>query len=143
MVNMIHTHDGQDPSEHFVGSGRQTIPLTGYRDLEPDDIVGTASTPLPRVRLETLAPQDAQNDVTPIAESPLPSTPPSLATNATSDTLDEPSSELLRRLDDDERESSLRLWNTVPSHIRRIDFALDAPRWNPSAINALSEKFVE
>ena len=33
MMNMITTHDYHDPSEHFVGSGRQTIPLTGYRDL--------------------------------------------------------------------------------------------------------------
>ena len=53
---MIPTHDGQDPSEHFVGSGRQTIPLTGYRDLGPGDILGTVSAPLLCVPLEALAP---------------------------------------------------------------------------------------
>ena len=136
------THDGQDPSEHFVGLGRQTILLMGCRDLEPGDILGTASVPLLRVPLEALAPYDAHNDVTPLAESPLPSAPPSLAINATPDTLEEPS-RLLRRLDDDQREPFLRLWNMVPSHIRWIDFALDAPWSEPSAIDALSTTLTE
>ena len=83
---MIHTHDGQDPSEQFVGSGRQTIPLTGFRDLEPDDILGTASAPLVGVPLRILTPQDAQSDVTPVAESRLPLAPPLLASNVTPDT---------------------------------------------------------
>ena len=127
MVDMITTHDGQDPSEHFVGSDRQIIPLAGYRDLEPGDILSTASTPLLRVPLEALASHDIQNGVTPVAESLLPSASPSLATNVTPDTSDEPSPELLHRLDDDQRESFLHPWNTVPTHIRGIDFALDAP----------------
>ena len=74
MVNMITTHDYQDPLEHFVGLGRQTIPLTGYRDLEPGDILGTASAPLLCVTLEALAQYDAPINVTPVAESFLPST---------------------------------------------------------------------
>ena len=68
MVDIATTHDGQDPVEYFVASGRQTIPLTGHRDLEPGDILGTASPPLLRVPLETLAPHDAQHNVTTIAE---------------------------------------------------------------------------
>ena len=76
MVDIATTHDGQDPLEHFVASGRQTIPLTGHRDLKPGDILGTASHPLLRVPLETLAPHDTQHDVTTIAESPLPWRPP-------------------------------------------------------------------
>ena len=110
MVDMIPTHDGQDPSEQFVGSGRQTIPLTGYRDLKPGDILGTASALLLRVPCQALAPpQEAHNDVVPVAESLLLSASPSLATNVTPDTSYEPSSKLLHRLDDDQRESFLRL----------------------------------
>ena len=40
--------------------------------------------------------------------------------------------------DDAQRESFLCLWNMVPSHIRQVDFALDAPGWEPSAIDALA-----
>ena len=140
MVDMVPTHDGQDSSEHFVGSGQQTIPLTGYRDLEPGDILGITSAPLLRV---PSAPHDAQNHVTPEAESPLPSASPFLAIHATPETLNEPSAVLLRRLDDDQRESFLRLWNTVPSHIRWIDFALDAPGWDLSVIDAFSATLTE
>ena len=47
MVDIVTTHDAPNPSEHFVAPGRQTIPLTGFRDLEPGDILDTASAPLP------------------------------------------------------------------------------------------------
>ena len=143
MVNMITTHDYEDPSEHFVGSGRQTIPLTGYRDLEPGDISGTASAPLLRVPLEALAQHDAPVSVTTVAESLSPATPLTETTNAIPDPPDKPSPELLQRLDDDQRTAFLRLWNTVPPHIRRIDFALDAPGWEPSATDALSATLEE
>ena len=143
MVDMITTHDGQDSSEHFVGSGRKTILLMGFRDLEPGDILGTASAPLLRVPLEALAQHDAQIDFTPVAESLLPSTSLSEATNFTPDPSDKPLSEFLHRLDDDQRVAFLRLWSTVPPHIRRIDFALDAPGWEPSAIDALSATLAE
>ena len=97
---MISTHDGQYPSEHSVGSGRQAIPLSGYRDLKPGDILGTVSAPLVHVPLEALAPHDAQNNVTPVVESPMPSAFFSQVINATPDTLDEHPSERLRRLND-------------------------------------------
>ena len=49
-----------------------------------------------------------------------------------------PPPKLLHRLDHSQRESFFRLWNTVPPHIRRIDFALDAAGWDPTALDALS-----
>ena len=128
-VDIITTHDGQDPSEHFVVSGRQTIPLTRYRDLEPGDILGTALAPLLRVPLEALAQHDESHDVTAVAESP--------ASNVAPNTSEQPPTELLDRLDDDQRGSFICLWSTVPHHIRQIDLALDAPGWDPSVIDAL------
>ena len=143
MVDIITTHDGQDPSEHFVVSGRQTIPLTGYRDLEPGDILGTALPPLLCVPLEALAPHGVQHEVTTVAESLVPSGSSSSATNVTPDTPDESSTELLHRLDDDQRESFLCLCSTILPHNRQIDFALDAPGWEPRAIDALSATLAE
>ena len=46
--------------------------------------------------------------------------------------------ELLHRLDHSQREAFFRLWNTVPPHIRRKGFALDAAGWDPTALDALS-----
>ena len=109
MVDTATTHDGQDPFEHFVASGRQTIPLTGLRDLEPGDSSGTASHPLLRVPLEILEPHDTQHEVTTIAESTITLAPPSTAANATPDASGAPPTELLHRLDDAQRESFLSL----------------------------------
>ena len=130
MKDVITRHDGQNPSEHFEVSGRQTIPLTGYRDLEPGEVLGTPSAPLLRVPLEALAQHDEPHDVTTVAESP--------ASNVAPNTSEQPSTELLHRLDDDQRGSFLRLWSTVPPHIRQMDDALYAPGWDPSAIDAFS-----
>ena len=138
IVDMISTRDGQYPSEHFVGSSRQIILLSGYRDLEPGDILSTASVALLRVPLEALVTHDARNNVTAVVVSPMPSAAPSLAINAPPDTLDEHPSKLLRRLNNAQRKSFFHLWKTVPSHIRRTDFALDAFSWDPSAIDAHS-----
>ena len=103
IVDIITTHDGQDPSEHFVVSDRPTSPLTRYRDLEPEDILGTASAPLLRVLLEALAQHDEPYDVTAVAESLSPLTPSSPASNVAPNTSEQPSTELLHRLDDDQR----------------------------------------
>ena len=54
MVDLLPVHDDSNPSERFVISGRQSIPLTGYQELEPGDVLGTASSPLLRVPLEAL-----------------------------------------------------------------------------------------
>ena len=137
MVDLPPAPGSSDPSERFVSSGRQLIPLTGYQDLERGDVLGTASSPLLRVPLEALTLHHAPTDVSALAESP--TTPPPHPPTTASDSPDEPPRELLNRLDHNQRESFFRLWNTVPPHIRRIDFALDAPGWDPRAIDALSD----
>ena len=109
MVELLPVHADSVPSERFVSSGRQLIPLTGCQDLEPDDVVGTASSPLLRVLLKTLTPSASPADVSALAESSTtpvsqPAPPPN-----TSDPPDEPPPELLRRLNHSQRESFLRL----------------------------------
>ena len=101
MVDIITGYDGQDPAEHFIVSGRQTIPLTGYRDLKPADILGTASAPLLRVPLKALAQHDEPHDITAAAES--------LAPNIAPITSEQSPTELLHRLDDNQRGSFRRL----------------------------------
>ena len=137
MVDLPPAPNSSDPSEQFVYSGRQLIPLTGYQDLEPGDVLGAASSPLLRVPLEALTLHNVPTDVSALAESP--TTPPSPSLTTASDFPDEPLPELLNRLDHNQREPFLRLWNTVPPHIRRIDFALDAPGWDHPSIDALSD----
>ena len=139
MVDILPVNDDSYPLERFVSSGRQFIPLMGYQDLEPGDILGTASSPLLRVSLEALSLHDVLADVSALARSPTPPSPqPVPPPNIKSDSPDEPPPELLDRLDPSQREPFLRLWNTVPSHIRRIDFELDAAGWGPAALDALS-----
>ena len=142
MVDLTPAHDDSDPSERFVSSGRQLIPLIGYQDLEPGAVLGTASSSLLRVPLEALTLHNVPTDVSALAESPpnpASLTAPSLTT--ATDSPDEHPRELLHRLNHNQRESFLRLWTTVPPHIRRIDFALDSPGWVPPAIDALSDTF--
>ena len=140
MVGLLPAHDNSDPSERFVSSGRQLIPLTGHQDLEPGDILGTASSHLLGVPLEALTLHNVPTDVSALAKSPTnpaSQTAPSLTT--TPDSPDEPSPQLLHRPNHDQRELFLPLWNTVPPHIRRIDFPPDAPGWDSPAIDALSD----
>ena len=142
MVDFLPVHADSVPSERFVSSGRQLIALTGYQDLEPDDVLGTASSPLLRAPLKTLTPSASPADVSALAESSTtPASQPAPPPN-TSDPPDEPPPELLHRLDHSQREPFLCLWNTVPPHIRRIDFALDAAGWDPAALGALSTTLV-
>ena len=139
MVNLLPVHDDSNPSEYFVSSGRQSTPLMGYQELEPGDVLGTASLPLLRVPLESLTHHDVTADVSALAELPAArASQTALPHSTTPDFPDEPPPELLHRLDHSRRESFFRLWNTVPSHIHRIDLALDAAGWDPTAIDALS-----
>ena len=136
MVGIPPVNADSNPLERFVSSGRQLIPLTVYQDLEPGDILGTASSPFLLVPLEVLSLHDALAAVSALAESPTspqPGPPPHI----TSDSPDAPPPELLDRLDSSQRKSFLRLWHTVPPRIRRIDFALDAAGWDPAALDAL------
>ena len=142
MVDFLPDYADSVPSERFVSSGRQLIPLTGCQDLEPDEVLGTASSPLLRVPLKTLTPSAHPADVSALAESSTPPTVQPPPPPNTSDPPDEPPPELLHRLDHSQRESFLRLWNTVPPHIRRIDFALDAAGWDSAALDALATTLV-
>ena len=143
MVDLLPVHDDSNPSERFVSSGRQLIPLAGYQDLEPGDVLGTASSSLLRVPLEALILYDVPADVSAPAE---PSITPASQTapppNTAPDPRTTPPPELLHRLDHNRHESFFRLWNTVPTHIRRIYFALDAAGWDSTALDALSATLV-
>ena len=68
MVDMIPAYGSSNPLDLFVASSQQMIPLTKYRDLEPGDILGTASLPILRILLDILIPDDAQVDIAPVAE---------------------------------------------------------------------------
>ena len=128
MVDLLPVHDDSNLSERFVSSGRQLIPLSGYyHDLEPDDVLGTASSPLLRVPLEALTLHDVPADVSARAESSItPASQTAPSPNTALDSPDEPPPELLHRLEHNPPESFFRLGNTVPPHIRRIDFAPNA-----------------
>ena len=105
IVDLFLVHDDSDPSERFVSSGRQSIPLAGYQELEPGDVPGTASSPLLRVRLKALILHDVTTDVSALAELPTaPASQPALPHSTTSDPPDEPPPELLHRLDHSQRE---------------------------------------
>ena len=85
-VDLFPVHDDSDPSERFVSSGRQSIHLAGYQELEPGDVLGTASSPLLRVPLEALILHDVTTDVSALAESPTaPASQPALPHSTTSD----------------------------------------------------------
>ena len=71
MVDLLPAHDDSNPLERFVSSGRQLIPLTGYQDLEPGDVLGTASSALLRVPLEALTLHNVPADVSAPVESPI------------------------------------------------------------------------
>ena len=91
MVNLLPVHDDSNPSERFVSSGRQSIPLTGYQELAPGDVPATASSPLLRVPLEALTLHDVPADVLALAESPTtPKSQTVLPHSTTPDPPDEP-----------------------------------------------------
>ena len=136
MVDFLSLSDSSETAECFVSSGQQNIPLSGCRELKPGDILGTASSPLLRVPLETLAIQDTPKD----CPAPQPDTAPIVLST---DFPDEPPADHISRLDGRQRESFLRLWDAVPPHIRRVNFALDATGWDPTAIDALSSTLTE
>ena len=113
--------------------------MAGYQELEPGDVLGTASSSLLCVSLKALTLYDVTSNVSVLAESPTaPSSQTALPHGTTPDPPDEPPPELLHRLDYSQRETFFRLWNTAPPHIRRIDFALDAAGWDPTAIDTIS-----
>ena len=104
MVDLLPVYDDSNPSERFVSSGRQLIPLTGYQDLEPGNVLGTASSPLLRVPLEALTLYDVPADVSALAESSITPASQMAPPNTTPDPPDDPPPELLHRLDHNQRE---------------------------------------
>ena len=91
MVNLLPVHDDSNPSEHFVSSGRQPIPLTGYQEVEFGDVLGTASSPLLRVPSEAVTLHDVPADVSALSESPTtPASQTALPHSTTPDPPDEP-----------------------------------------------------
>ena len=106
LVDLLPVHNDSNISERFDSSARISIPLTGYRELEPGDVLGTASSPLLRVPLEALTLHDVSVDVSALAESPTtPASQTALPHNTTPDPPDELPPELLHRLDHSQRES--------------------------------------
>ena len=91
IVDLLPVHDDLNPSERLVSSGRQSIPLTGYQELELGDVLGTASSPFLRVPLEALTLHDVPADVSALAESPTtPASQTALPHSTTPDPPDEP-----------------------------------------------------
>ena len=110
MVDLLHAHEDSNPSERFVSTGRQLFPMTGYQDLEPGDVQGTASSQLLRVLLEAMTIHDVPADVSALTESTI--TPASQTASPPNTALDSPDDrppELLHRLDHNQRESFIRL----------------------------------
>ena len=130
LVDMLHRDDLSSDSEIFVAHRQQHIPLGGFTDLEPGDLLGTSSSPL------TPLPRSALQD--PSTEHP--PTPPTsdiqalhdnipLTTDTTSPTdvpfpPVTPCPKLVERLDDSQLASSLRNWDRLPVHLRDIKFDL-------------------
>ena len=114
VVDLFPVHNS-DPLERFVSSGLQSIPLAGYQELEPGDVLGTASSSLLCVSLKALTLRDVTANVSVLADSPTaPSSQTALPHGTTPGPPDEPPPELLHRLDHSQRETFFRLWNTVP-----------------------------
>lgn len=78
--------------------------------------------------------QDAPNDVATVAEPHAVSASPAVpTTSATPEPPDEAPAHSLYQLTDNQRESFVLPWNTVPPHIRRRYFLLDATGWDFTA----------
>ena len=113
--------------------------LDGTPDLEPGDVLGTASSPLLRVPLEALTLHnvpDRRLHPRRVAYHPNIADSPSLTT--ASDSPDEPPRTSTPTQPQPARIISSPLEHCA-SHIRRIDFAPDAPGWGSPAIDALSK----
>jgi len=167
MVNMLPRDDFLSDTAIFVSDGQQTIPLTGHTDLEPGDLLGTSSSPLVQVPLSTIVDPSPEpppitikpeacgvcvilcarrnflpvalslfttNDIPVAREFPPSADPPPPKT---------PCSQLLARLDTDQRTSFLRLWDRLPLHLRDITFNLHGAGWSPSVIDDLADVLCE
>ena len=138
-MDMLPQSDLPSQEEHVVASGRQVIPPVGVSNLEPGDLLGVAHAPLLCVPLEALqhegrpsSPSSDPPGVTPI--SAVPASPLAAAAATAS-----PSPALLERLNPEQRASSQRVWERLPSHLRAVAFHLHGPGWTPVAIEQLGD----
>ena len=74
MVDLLPLSDSSQATECFLSLGRQNNLLSGCRERKPVDILGTASSPLLRVPLESLNIIDSPNEVSTIAKPDTPDT---------------------------------------------------------------------
>ena len=130
-----------DSTVLFVSDGHQHLPITGTAELDPGDLIGTASAPLTPVPLTSLAPSRVDNgvatvtDTTSTSTNVVPSDTSPLRPEQDSDT---PPSNLIARFSDQQRTHFSRLWRRLPPHMRHIHFDLHGPGWTPAVIDSLA-----
>ena len=102
--------------EHFVASGRQVIPLTGFEDRKPGDLVGVALAPLLRVPLDALQHHTHTGEPYPgqTADYQVSAVTSLLDTGETASAVTPTSPALLERFNPDQRSSFLRVWDRLP-----------------------------
>ena len=120
--------------EHFVSSGKQSIPLAGCATISPGDVIGTANAPLLEVPLD-----DVERDF-PLHQEEF--VYPTVERKDGSDVKTPPST-LLERFDSQQRDAFLEMWERIPSHLHDICFDLQGPGWTPSVISALGDVLVQ
>jgi len=134
MVNMLPRENPLSDTAIFVSDGYQTVPLSGSTDLEPGDLLGTSCSPLVQVPLSTLGhPSLAPPHPPPIPDvhalhDNIPVADQSPSTDDSPTAPKAPCSQLLARLNADQRESFLDLWERLPLHLRDVNFDLHGSR---------------
>ena len=145
LVDMLSQPGILSVPEHFVASGRQVLPLTGFADLEAGDLVGVAHAPLLRVPIDALqhATRAAEPHPGQTADCQVPAVTSSLDTGEAASPVMSPSPALVERLNPDQRSSFSRVWARLPPHLREITFDLQNPGWTSPAIEQLGDVLCE
>ena len=149
MVSMLPRESPLSDMAIFVSDEYQTVRLSGSTDLEPDDLLGTSSSPLVQVPPTTLGHPSwdsspappfldvrALHDNIPEADQSPSTADPPTAPNASCP-------QLLARLDADQRKSFLDLWERLPLHLRDVNSDLHGSGWTPSVIKNLGDALCE
>ncbi|CAB1121588.1 unnamed protein product [Ectocarpus sp. CCAP 1310/34] len=136
----------------FVSNGLQRIPLAGYAQLEPGDVIGVSAALLLRVPVETLqaapssiptGPKTSTSPPRVNAVGPKPGTHRSPDPASAPPPPKPPPQELLDRFSEAHRPSFMRFWARLPAHMHDIAFDLHNPAWTPEAIDRLADALVE
>ena len=122
----------------FVSSGELLIPLAGFADLVPGDVIGTARAPLLEVPIDEVEQNfplsQTQGDVD-----------HRVYTTSNSEMEGEPNlppSSVLNRMDSSQQDAFREIWKRIPHHLRDIRFNLEGPGWTPEVISALGDVLV-